>query len=214
MKNDLPMHRRPQRGLTLIECMVSMVLFLIVSVGIVGGSASYLKMNTINEQKSAAISATQQVLDTVRVSDPATLPTSGQTSQTVAVGGRNFTVSISYCQVFSYCTSGTVRHLTASTSFRGKQLYTVEKRSMRNCNNRNAYSVSNQRGYTIAELLVSMTIGMMVTALTLSSSMINRYTIGKDVARTRLNQNLRGSLDLVGLDVRVSGENLNTSFRD
>ena len=71
---------------------------------------------------------------------------------------------------------------------------------------------SGQRGYTIAEMLVSLTIGMIVTSLTLSSSVVNRYTISRDLVRTRLNQNLRGSLDLIGLDVRVAGENLTNSF--
>lgn len=123
-------HRSPslssQRGVSLMESLVSMALFLIVSVGIAGGSASYMKLNTLNEQKSAAIAATQQALDAVRVTDPATLPTSGNTSSTVPIGGRNFTVKVSYCENSSYCTSGTVRHLTARTSFRGVQLYQVE----------------------------------------------------------------------------------------
>jgi len=61
-------------------------------------------------------------------------------------------------------------------------------------------------------MLVSITIGLMVTGLTLSSSLINRYSISKDIARTRLNQNVRGAIDMIGLDVRVTGENLTSSF--
>lgn len=126
MRAKLTQDISSQRGVSLMESLVSLALFLIVSVGIVGGSASFMKFNTLNEQKSAAIAATQQALDAVRVNDPATLPSSGNTSSTVPVGGRNFTVKVSYCENATYCTSGTVRHLTARASFRGVQLYQVE----------------------------------------------------------------------------------------
>ena len=81
---------------------------------------------------------------------------------------------------------------------------------MRSCSSPVAL-VSQQRGFTLPELMVSVFLGLIVTGLTLSSSLVNRYTISKDVARTRLNQNIRGAVDLIGLDVRVAGENLNSS---
>ena len=71
---------------------------------------------------------------------------------------------------------------------------------------------SGEHGFTLPELMVSIVLGLMVTGLTLSSSMMNRFTISKDIARTRLNQNIRGAVDLIRLDVRVAGENLNNSF--
>lgn len=71
---------------------------------------------------------------------------------------------------------------------------------------------SSARGFTVSELLVAMTLGLLVTGLALNSSISNKNAWGKDVVRTRLNQNIRGSLDIIGVDARVAGENLNSSF--
>lgn len=115
-----------QRGVSLMECLVSMALFLIVTVGIAGGSASFMKQNTTNEQKGGAIAATQQAFDKVRFQDPSTLPMTGTVSSTVAVGGRNYDVRLSYCETSSYCSSLSLRHVTARTYFKNVKLYQVE----------------------------------------------------------------------------------------
>lgn len=126
MITGLPEHSRHQRGITIMESMVSMALFLIVSVGIAGGSASYMKANTVNEQKGGAIAATQQAFDKLRFQDPATLPQSGTVNTTVTVGGRNFTVALSYCENSSYCAALSLRHITARAYYRNAKLYQVE----------------------------------------------------------------------------------------
>lgn len=59
--------------------------------------------------------------------------------------------------------------------------------------------------------MVSFMSALLLTTV-LSASMAYRNVLGKDIARTRLNQNLRGSLDIVGIDARVAGENLPSTF--
>jgi len=115
-----------ERGITIMESMVSMAIFLIVSVGIAGGSASFMKLNTLNEQKSGAIAATQQAFDRLRFQDPATLPQSGTVNSGVSVAGRNYQVRLSYCEKTTFCSALSLRHITARTYFRNTKLYEVE----------------------------------------------------------------------------------------
>ncbi len=69
-----------------------------------------------------------------------------------------------------------------------------------------------QSGFTIIELLVSSTIGLMIVALSMGSVVANRDTYQFDLARTTLNQNLRSAIDLIGMNTRIAGENLSSSF--
>ncbi len=73
-------------------------------------------------------------------------------------------------------------------------------------------ALRSTRGFTIMELITALFLSMIVVALTLGVSLANKNVLGKDIARTRLAQNLRGSLDIIGTDVRVAGENLSGSF--
>ncbi len=72
--------------------------------------------------------------------------------------------------------------------------------------------LSSNSGFTVAELLVTAFLGLLVMSIALSSSITQRRLLRKDTVRTRINQNLRGSLDLLGTDARVAGENLSSSF--
>lgn len=73
---------------------------------------------------------------------------------------------------------------------------------MHNCN----------RGYTLFEMLVASFLGSLFMAMALTTTIANKRVMGRDFVRTRLNQNLRGALDVVGFDVRIAGENLPMSF--
>lgn len=80
------------------------------------------------------------------------------------------------------------------------------------------YSYDNKKGnkrssgFSVIELLVSMFLSLIILSLSLGTVIANKNVLGKDTARTKLNQSLRGALDIIGLDLRVSGENLPTSF--
>ena len=73
-------------------------------------------------------------------------------------------------------------------------------------------SFHSSRGLTILELLVASLLALLVTGLVLSSTVANRYVLARDIVRTRLNQNLRGALDIIGLDIRIAGQSLGTNF--
>ena len=57
-----------------------------------------------------------------------------------------------------------------------------------------------------------MVLGLLVVGLGLTSLLSFRYILGKETVRTRLTENLRGSLDILGADIRVAGENVGSSF--
>ncbi len=54
--------------------------------------------------------------------------------------------------------------------------------------------------------------GLLVVGLGLSAVITNRNVMGKETSRTRLAQNLRGTLDIIGTNIRITGENLGGSF--
>ncbi len=70
----------------------------------------------------------------------------------------------------------------------------------------------SDRGFTLVELLAALTVGMLLLGLTMATTLSNRNLYQDDLARTRLNQNLRGALDIMGVNVREAGENLSAIF--
>lgn len=68
------------------------------------------------------------------------------------------------------------------------------------------------KGFTLTELLVVSFLGLTMLAMTLSATSSNRRLFKHDLVRTRINQNLRSALDIIGIDVRESGENLPSTF--
>ncbi|MCP3980223.1 MAG: prepilin-type N-terminal cleavage/methylation domain-containing protein [bacterium] len=77
-------------------------------------------------------------------------------------------------------------------------------RCSRNC--------ANAHGFTLVEVLIAMTITGIVVGSVLSLCLSSRELYANDVNRTELNQNLRGALDLIGIDVRQAGERLPGDF--
>lgn len=73
-------------------------------------------------------------------------------------------------------------------------------------------SLSSAKGFTIAELLVASFMGLLLLAVVLSAVQMNRYVFGRDTIRTRLNENLRGAMDILTADGRIAGENLGSTF--
>lgn len=71
---------------------------------------------------------------------------------------------------------------------------------------------SSDRGFTISEFLVVSFLGLLLMGSVTTSALGYKKVLGKDIVRSRLNQNLRGALDILAADVRVGGENLVSSF--
>lgn len=73
-------------------------------------------------------------------------------------------------------------------------------------------STKMNSGFTIVELLISLTIILVITAIALSSLMSLHRLYHHDVLRAKTNQDLRGIFDLVASEVRLVGENLPATF--
>ena len=67
-------------------------------------------------------------------------------------------------------------------------------------------------GMTILELLVAMTLGLIMMAMTVGVTMAGQWAYELDSGRTRVNQNLRSALTILGADIRQAGERLPALF--
>jgi hypothetical protein len=73
-------------------------------------------------------------------------------------------------------------------------------------------SYDSQRGFGLFELLVSSFLGLLVLSLSLGVLESLRSSFKHDIARTKVNQNLRSALDIMGLNLRQAGEALPDFF--
>lgn len=67
-------------------------------------------------------------------------------------------------------------------------------------------------GFTVVELLVAMTLGLILLTMVMQTTMANRNLYSHDVVRTRVSQDIRSSLDILGQNIREAGENLTKTF--
>lgn len=114
-----------QHGFTLVEVLVSVAIVGLITAFLSPVFIAQSKFNTTSEIKGLAIDATDRQVDTMRLTDPATLQSSGSTTSTIVVGGKSFSVKVDYCSTAGYCSSVT-RHLKFTTSYRGKTYYATE----------------------------------------------------------------------------------------
>jgi len=84
---------------------------------------------------------------------------------------------------------------------------------LRNSHKERIFSGSLNRGFTIIELLVATLVGTIVIGLALSSSLAVRDVYEKDLVRSRINENIRGAMSVLGATVREAGENLPGTFK-
>jgi len=73
-------------------------------------------------------------------------------------------------------------------------------------------SRSSSSGFTLLELMVAAVLGLLIGAMCVNSALVQRRVFAGDSVRTRLNQNLRGALDVIVSDGRVAGENLSAAL--
>ena len=74
------------------------------------------------------------------------------------------------------------------------------------------YSPTHEGGFTLMELLVSMTISSITMAMVVGGALTFRNTYSTDVVRTRTNGNLRSGMDIISMNIRQAGENLLSTF--
>lgn len=116
-----------QKGFTLLEVMITMVIFGIVAASMASAFAAQAWFNTRSESRSEAVAAAQQVLDQLRFEDPASLPESGSDDPVdVTVGNHTYQVVVSYCTVPSFCTTANNRHIQVDVSYYDTVRYSVQ----------------------------------------------------------------------------------------
>ena len=74
------------------------------------------------------------------------------------------------------------------------------------------FSHDSDRGTTILEFLIASAMGVALMGMSMSVFLVNRRVLKNDLERAAVQQNLRSSLDIIGINVRLAGENLPSSF--
>ncbi|NMC64060.1 MAG: prepilin-type N-terminal cleavage/methylation domain-containing protein [SAR324 cluster bacterium] len=73
-------------------------------------------------------------------------------------------------------------------------------------------SIRKEHGFTVIEMLVTSVLMLIISALTASTILFIKQAYKQDSARKQSNQSLRGTLDILGSDLRVAGQNLPIAF--
>lgn len=116
-----------EKGFTLVEVLAALAIFGLLAAGMGPVFLQQLQQNRLAEIKTEAMGAAQVALDKLRIQDPATLPATGNgTVQTITVGSHTFSVTPSYCEVASFCSSPTVRHIRVRVTYKGQQVFTTQ----------------------------------------------------------------------------------------
>lgn len=117
---------RNQRGFTIIEVMVALGMFGVVSAMMATTMVQMQRTNYDNEIRSGAYNAAQLVLDDLRLQNIALLPTSGSGAvQNVVISGHTFNVTPSYCLTASDCISANIRGIRVVVAYKGVTKYTL-----------------------------------------------------------------------------------------
>ena len=113
-----------QAGFSVVELMIAVGLFSVCLSSLASTCYRFLGMNTKMEQRIAAQTVAQDLLEGYRQQDPAALPSTGSSSATIVKGSRSFDTSTQYCVNASYCTTSS-RQLTVTVSYRGATMVTL-----------------------------------------------------------------------------------------
>lgn len=71
---------------------------------------------------------------------------------------------------------------------------------------------NSSSGFTIAELLVASFVSLLMLGMVMTTFLTNRRLVRYDIDRTIVQQNLRGAMDIIGMNIRLAGENLPSTF--
>jgi type II secretion system protein I len=126
MRADLPPQLQNfQRGFTMIETLVAMTIFALVSAAMLPAFVSQLRYNHRSELKTGAIQVAQLTLERLRLENPEDMPTLGaDEEETVSSGERDYNVTITYCADMTYCGLRS-RFVTVSVELNDEELYEV-----------------------------------------------------------------------------------------
>lgn len=118
-----------ESGLTLVESVVSLLIFFVALGGIIPLFLNYTISSINNEKRSAAIAISQEVIDSIRHNqdeDFDDIPTSGsETQASITYLEREYTPVVSYCQNSAYC-SDIARHIKVEIFQNAQSIYEAE----------------------------------------------------------------------------------------
>jgi prepilin-type N-terminal cleavage/methylation domain-containing protein len=121
---------RREQGMTLIEVLVALGIFLVVLGAMVPALLSNAAANNKSEQISAAMRVATNTLEDYRVKlNNANLPSTGSVVSTVAAQGQNYTVTSIFCPTDAPSTmicSSNARYIRVIVSLAGTNIYTAE----------------------------------------------------------------------------------------
>lgn len=114
------------KGFTLLESLVALGILGVTLMAMVPAFQMLMDANSLSEERSNALAAAQEVMESLRHQDPASLPSSGSSPvQAVSVGAHEYEVVTHYCRNTTYCGSDS-RHIVVEVSFAGKDVYAIE----------------------------------------------------------------------------------------
>ena len=116
---------RADEGFTLVEAIVGLVIFLIVAAFMIPMFYQQRLSTINNELVTGAIAVSQQTLDKIRQSDITALPSSGTTITSVSEMGKQYSVSVTYCETTTYCNAIT-RDIKVQVRHHEQTIYTVK----------------------------------------------------------------------------------------
>lgn len=115
------------KGLTLVEALVSLLIFFVAAASIVPVFLNYTISTINNERRTGGIAVAQQVLDGLRQVDTTTLQATGtDTLADVSYLGKTYTPIVTYCQNAAFCANPDSRHITLQVFHNGNQIYQAE----------------------------------------------------------------------------------------
>ncbi len=115
------------RGFSLLELLVSFLIFEVIMATSMSEVLQYIKSSRDNQIRTEAAGAAQYVLDELRSINPANLPSTGAgTAQSVTIGEHSFQVVPDYCTEASLCTGTGIRQIRVTVSMAGKVWYVVD----------------------------------------------------------------------------------------
>lgn len=116
-----------ESGFSLLEILVSVSIFSIAAIGMLPTFNSFMGRNSHSHVQASALQAAEQVLDSMRILDPATLPASGNNGGTnITIGNRSFVVTTYFCEQSSLCNSTLTRHLRVQVSYQNEVIFNVQ----------------------------------------------------------------------------------------
>ena len=113
-------------GFTLTEALLAVSIMGVVLAAILPTFLTYSDANTLSEERSGAVAAAQQSMESWRQIDPKSMPSSGTAQvEIVPIGDRDYEVTARFCTDPGLCDTDT-RHILLEVRYGGRIAYTLE----------------------------------------------------------------------------------------